>query len=196
MRGLDDTDREILQLLLENGRQPFSDIAEEVGLSPPSVSDRIDRLQEIGLIRRFTVDLDRSLLDEGVPVLVDLTVVPGESESVRDDVRDIDNVGHVFTTADERIVFTVTAPNGDVTGLLTDALNMDEVARYEVDLLADSDWQPTLGDVEFAATCVECGNRVTSEGERSELDGTVYHFCCENCQSVFEDRYQELRQGA
>lgn len=196
MRGLDDTDREILGLLLEDGRQPFSDIAEEVGLSAPSVSERIERLQEIGLIRRFTVDLDRSLLEEGVPMLVDLTAEPGESERVRDDIEDIEGVGHVFTTADERIVFTVTAPDGDVTGLLTDALDMDEVDSYEVDLLADSDWRPTLGEVEFAATCVECGNRVTSEGERSELGGTVYHFCCENCQSVFEDRYEELKQGA
>jgi Lrp/AsnC family leucine-responsive transcriptional regulator len=196
MRGLDDTDRQILQLLLEDGRRPFSDIADEVGLSAPSVSDRIDRLQEIGLIRRFTVDLDRSLLDEGVPVLVDLAVEPGESESVRDEIEDIENVGHVFTTADERIVFTVTAPDGDVTGLLTATLDMDEIDSYEVDLLADTDWQPTLGDVEFAATCVECGNRVTSEGARSELDDRVYHFCCENCQSVFLDRYEELRQGA
>ncbi|MFB6083699.1 MAG: Lrp/AsnC family transcriptional regulator, partial [Halorientalis sp.] len=47
MRGLDETDREILDILLSDGRRPYSDIAEAVDLSPPAVSDRIDRLQEL-----------------------------------------------------------------------------------------------------------------------------------------------------
>lgn len=48
MRDLDETDRQILRLLLENGRRPFSGIAETVGLSPPAVSDRVDRLESLG----------------------------------------------------------------------------------------------------------------------------------------------------
>ncbi|MFC6725497.1 Lrp/AsnC family transcriptional regulator, partial [Halobium palmae] len=60
MRDLDDTDREILRLLLANARRPYSDIAEHVGLSAPAVSDRVERLQELGVVRGFTLDLDRS----------------------------------------------------------------------------------------------------------------------------------------
>ena len=41
MRGLDDTDREILRLLLENGRKPYREIASAVDLSAPAVSDRV-----------------------------------------------------------------------------------------------------------------------------------------------------------
>ena len=47
MRGLDETDEEILDILLDDGRKPYSEIAEAVGLSAPAVSDRIDRLREI-----------------------------------------------------------------------------------------------------------------------------------------------------
>ena len=50
MRDLDETDLEILQLLLSNARRPYSDIADVVGLSPPAVSDRVSRLQETGRI--------------------------------------------------------------------------------------------------------------------------------------------------
>lgn len=67
MRDLDETDIEILELLLSDARRPWSGIAEIVDLSPPAVSDRVARLQELGIIRRFTLDVDRSQLSEGVP---------------------------------------------------------------------------------------------------------------------------------
>ncbi len=39
MRDLDETDLEILQLLMSNARRPYSDIADIVSLSAPAVSD-------------------------------------------------------------------------------------------------------------------------------------------------------------
>jgi len=45
MRDLDDTDLEILSLLAEDARRPFSEIGERVGLSGPAVSDRVTRLR-------------------------------------------------------------------------------------------------------------------------------------------------------
>ncbi|MDX1745754.1 MAG: Lrp/AsnC family transcriptional regulator, partial [Halobacteriales archaeon] len=77
MRDLDETDLEILQLLLSNARRPYSDIADAVGLSAPAVSDRVAKLQETGIIQRFTLDIDRSQLRKGIPVLVSLEVGPG-----------------------------------------------------------------------------------------------------------------------
>jgi DNA-binding Lrp family transcriptional regulator/YHS domain-containing protein len=195
MRGLDDTDREILDILRSDGRRPYSDIAEAVDLSPPAVSDRIDRLQEIGVVRRFTVDLDRSVLREGVPVLVDLQVRPGRAGGVSEALSDAESVEHVFTTADERVVATATVPDGDVSGLLAETVEPDALDGYEVDLLADTAWSPSMPDAEFAPDCAECGNTVDAEGETTELDGTTYHFCCSSCQSRFVDHYEELLEG-
>ncbi|WP_245180805.1 Lrp/AsnC family transcriptional regulator [Haloarcula amylovorans] len=67
MRDLDETDLEILQLLMSNARRPYSDIADIVGLSAPAVSDRVARLQEMGIINRFTLDVDGSQLRKGIP---------------------------------------------------------------------------------------------------------------------------------
>lgn len=59
-RNLDEIDLEIVRLLADDARRPFNDIADRVGLSPPAVSDRVDRLREQGVIQRFTIDIDRS----------------------------------------------------------------------------------------------------------------------------------------
>lgn len=195
MRGLDDTDREILRLLLDDARRPYSDIAERVDLSPPAVSDRVERLQDIGLVRRFTADIDRSMLREGVPVLVTVDAEPGHAEEIQTGISAADPVESVFRTADERVVSTATVPDADVASLLADAVPMDAVADYSVALLADTSWSPSLGDAELAPECAECENTVTSEGESAELAGDTYHFCCSSCRSQFVERFEEMREG-
>lgn len=196
MRDLDDTDRAILRLLVENARRPYSDIAEHVDLSAPAVSDRIDRLRELGVVRGFTVDVDRSLLRSGVPVLVELAVPVGHAGDAADALRDLDAVEHTFETADGAVIVHATVRDGDVTGLLSQALDLDTVRDMEVRLLQDAEWTPSLGEATLALTCAECGNSVTSEGESARLGGDLYHFCCGTCLAKFEERFDRLQSGA
>jgi DNA-binding Lrp family transcriptional regulator/YHS domain-containing protein len=196
MRDLDDIDREILRLLLADARRPFSDIADHVGLSAPAVSDRVDRLREMGVIRGFTLDLDRSTLREGVPVLVTVDVSPTRASEVREAIVDLDSVEHTFETADGEVIFRVVVPDGDVRSLLSGAVDLDAVRDLSVRLLVGSDWSPTVGEATLALDCVECGNSVTGEGESARFDGDLYHFCCSNCLSAFEERYERLSEGA
>lgn len=53
MNRIDDTDVHILQLLQERGRIKRNEIAEEVGLSLPSISDRMKKLEERGVISGY-----------------------------------------------------------------------------------------------------------------------------------------------
>lgn len=196
MRGLDETDREILQLLLEDGRRPYSEIANAVGLSAPAVSDRVERLQEIGLIRRFTVDVNREFLREGFPLLVTIQCNPGSGSRIQTELRRNSAVEYVFRTADDTVVCTAIVPDGDVDALFHDTFPLDAVREYDVQVLQSSTWTPHLEQAELAPECVECGNTVSSEGERERLDGTVYHFCCPSCQERFLEQYEKLSEGA
>lgn len=196
MRGLDETDREILRLLLDDGRRPYSEIAAEVGLSAPAVSDRVDRLQELGIIERFTVEVDRGLLRDGQPLLIRVECGPGAGARVRDELAALEAVEHVFLTADDVVVCTALSAQADVGDLLQDALPTDQVRDYEVKLLTASAWEPGVGDAELALECVECGNSVTHEGEQERLDGRVYHFCCGSCRESFLEQYDELSERA
>ncbi|MEF8867891.1 MAG: Lrp/AsnC family transcriptional regulator, partial [Haloarculaceae archaeon] len=128
MRDLDETDLEILRLLLADARRPYSDIAEAVDLSPPAVSDRVARLREAGVIRRFTLDVDRSQLREGIPVLVELALDAGsEVPSVRETLLEAGPVEHVFTTAAADLVLYARVPDGDVAGWLDGTLDGADV---------------------------------------------------------------------
>ena len=192
----DETDLEILRLLLADGRRPYSDVAERVDLSPPTVSDRVDRLREAGVIRRFTLDVDRSTLTDGVPLLVSLVVAPGDADAVRAGLRDHEAVEHVFATADGTVYAKAHLDPDAVRAELGEAVDIDAVRTLDVDLLSAHDWTPAVGTGAFDIECAECGNSVTDEGESAVLDGRRYHFCCGSCEANFVERYEALESGA
>jgi Lrp/AsnC family leucine-responsive transcriptional regulator len=214
MRDLDDTDFQILQLLLSDARRPYSDIADVVGLSAPAVSDRVTRLKEVGVVRRFTVDVDRSQLRAGVPVLISLALHGGAAttDAVRETLLEADAVEHVFTTAAADLVVYARVPDTDVAGWLSTALDgasvdadtddgtvpdaASAVDDVEVTLLSDVEWSPDLGGTEFALSCAECGNTVDSEGTASRIGGKLYQFCCSSCEARFEEQFERLQEGA
>ncbi|ELZ81068.1 transcriptional regulator [Haloferax elongans ATCC BAA-1513] len=196
MRSLDETDLRILELLADDARRPFSDISDEVGLSAPAVSDRIDRLREEGVIRRFTVDVDRSTLSGGTPVLVRLSVRPEFVSDVRDALREADPVEHLFVTVDGDVTFHARLDGGSIRVELDDLVDLSTVREYDVSLVESAEWTPTVNGTGFALECAECGNTVTSEGERARIGGTLYHFCCSSCLGRFQTRYDRMEAGA
>ena len=191
MRGLDDIDVEILGLLVEDGRRPYREIADEVGLSAPAVSDRVTRLRDQGVIRRFTVALDREQLREGTPVLVSLRVDPTNLETIRQTLRDHEAVEHVFVTVESRLIVQANAPS-NVREWLLSLVDPEDLEAVEVDLLSDAEWTPTVGATEFALTCDECGNQVTSEGVTARFDGEIKQFCCPSCEARYRETYEEF----
>lgn len=54
---MDDIDRSIVALLVDNARQSWSSIGERVGLSAPAVARRVDRLERDGVLTGYTAEL-------------------------------------------------------------------------------------------------------------------------------------------
>lgn len=195
MRNLDETDLEILRLLSEDARRPYSDIADCVDLSPPAVSDRIDRLVEQGIIREFTIDVDRSKLQYSVPVLVTLRPKPVAVESVYELLGDLDRVEHRFQLADGRIKAQINAPRSDVHGWLRDHIDLRQIDAYDIVHLADHEWTPSVQATEFAVTCAICDNKVDDQGVTAEIGGDIKAFCCPSCRQRYESQYEQLIEG-
>nr|WP_249010270.1 Lrp/AsnC family transcriptional regulator [Conexibacter sp. DBS9H8] len=74
---MDGVDRQILALLLADGRSTYDAIAAQVNLSAPAVKRRVDRLREQGAIRGFTAIVDHAALGATTEALVELFFAPG-----------------------------------------------------------------------------------------------------------------------
>jgi Lrp/AsnC family leucine-responsive transcriptional regulator len=84
---LDATDVRILDALVEDARISIADLARSVGLSPPSVSERIKRLEEVGVIEGYTLTINPKAL--GLPIAAWLRIrpIPGKLQKVADILR-------------------------------------------------------------------------------------------------------------
>lgn len=74
---MDPVDRQILALLVEDGRRTYDDIARRVSLSAPAVKRRVDRLRRSGALRGFTALIDHSALGDRTEALIELFFAPG-----------------------------------------------------------------------------------------------------------------------
>lgn len=73
-RSLDSIDQKLICLLQEEGRIKKGDLAEAIGMSIPSVTERIKRLESQGIIRSYHAILDARSLGLEVMAFVTLQV--------------------------------------------------------------------------------------------------------------------------
>jgi Lrp/AsnC family leucine-responsive transcriptional regulator len=71
---LDTIDLTILDVLQESGRTRRNDLAEQVGLSLPSVSDRLRKLETQGFITGYHASVDAKLLGKDITAFVFVSV--------------------------------------------------------------------------------------------------------------------------
>ncbi|WP_312908089.1 AsnC family transcriptional regulator [Natronosalvus caseinilyticus] len=187
MRTLDKIDIEILHHLVADARQPYSEIAERIDVSAPTVSNRVDRLVDLGVIDGFTVDVDRSTVSAGTEVLIDCTLSPDADDGIADRLSSFEEFEHVFATADGRVLATATISQARIRAVLADAVDLESLDSYRVHLLEDCHWSPSIASSDLAFTCDECSNRVTDDGVSITIDDDRYHFCCPSCRSAFEE---------
>jgi Lrp/AsnC family leucine-responsive transcriptional regulator len=85
---MDSIDRQILALLVEDGRRTYDDIAGRVALSAPAVKRRMDRLRRQGALRGFTAVIDHAAMGDRTEALLELFFTPGTTlERVAETLR-------------------------------------------------------------------------------------------------------------
>jgi Lrp/AsnC family leucine-responsive transcriptional regulator len=84
---LDGIDVRILDALVDDARVSLADLARAVGLSSPSISERMKRLEEAGVIEGYTVRINPQAL--GLPLAAWLRIrpIPGELKRVAEILR-------------------------------------------------------------------------------------------------------------
>src|SRR5271169_3818783 len=90
--GLDATDARILAALVDNSRISIADLGRSVGLSAPSVSERIRRLEEAGVIEGYTLTVNPKAL--GLPIAAWLRIrpIPGQLQKVMEILRGLPEI--------------------------------------------------------------------------------------------------------
>jgi len=88
----DPTDVKILRQLVEDPRLGISELARRVGMSAPAVRERVQRLEDTGVIAGYRLALDPKALGYTVMVFIRIRPNPGQLHIIADIARDMPNV--------------------------------------------------------------------------------------------------------
>jgi Lrp/AsnC family leucine-responsive transcriptional regulator len=86
---LDAIDTRIIQALSQDGRVSTAELARRVGLSPPSVAERVKRLEENGVIEGYAAQINPAALGYALSAYLRIRPVPGELAKVAAILADI-----------------------------------------------------------------------------------------------------------
>ena len=90
--ALDALDVRLLAALAADARASLADLARKVGLSAPSVSERIKRLEEVGAIRGYTLAVDPKALGRPIAAWLRIRPHPGQHRKVAELMRSLPEI--------------------------------------------------------------------------------------------------------
>jgi len=97
---LDETDRRIINLLVKDAKLPYSEIARQLQVSGGTIHVRMTRLEELGIVRGATLDLDLQKVGYGIEAFLGIFLLKSSyCDGVIEKLRGIPEVISVhFTT--------------------------------------------------------------------------------------------------
>jgi Lrp/AsnC family transcriptional regulator for asnA, asnC and gidA len=110
---LDETDRRILNLLMQDAKLPYSEVARQLHVSGGTIHVRMTRLEELGIVRGATLDLDLQKVGYGIEAFLGIFLLKSSyCDNVIAQLRTIPEVVSVhFTTGSYNLFARLTCRN-------------------------------------------------------------------------------------
>ena len=93
---IDDTDKKILGVLQDNAKLSYRQICKKVGVSVATVMHRVKKLEQSGIIKKYSALLDYDRLGYDVPVMIGIRVAKGKLFNVENKIATHPNVFAVY----------------------------------------------------------------------------------------------------
>lgn len=137
---LDDTDRSIIEVLERDARTSLRRIAEEVGVSLGTVSNRVKKLEEKAIIKGYRVILDSEKVGWGLNVVIGLRIQKGRLIEIQEKIARDPRVYGVYDVTGEfdSMIIARASDRSDLDDLSKNLLSMDGVVRSVTHLVLNS----------------------------------------------------------
>lgn len=96
LKDMDETDVKILGKLLSDARLSYRKIADEIGVSPPTVLARVKKLENDNVIKFYSAVLDHEKLGYDLTAIIEVTSVKGKIADVEKHIAKFPNVCTVY----------------------------------------------------------------------------------------------------
>lgn len=93
---IDEIDLKILELLANNSRMSYSDMARHFGFSDVAIRKRVDKLVERGIIKQFTTIVDQKKLGKNVTAFLFFNTRSDKTQEIANQLLSVDGIEDVY----------------------------------------------------------------------------------------------------
>ena len=165
---LDDIDRQILALMQENCRLPLAKIGEKVGLSAPSVMERVKKLEDGGIITAYRAIVNARLLGKDITAFIGVsTGHPHAIDTFEHEIESLDDVleCHHVTGMHTMILKAKTRNTSSLEELISRIRSIEGVVRTETMVVLSTHTERIqVSVVEQAPPVTKRGRRTADKG--------------------------------
>ena len=98
------SDFELIKLLMKNSRTPYVKLGELLGVSETAIRKRVRKLEEEGVIRRYTIEVDPKKLGFKVNALIGLDTVPERFIAVIEELKAMEEVLGLYSASGDHMI--------------------------------------------------------------------------------------------
>lgn len=103
--ALDTTDFKILEALQQDARRTYTDIGKRLGIAHSTVYDRIKKMEQYGIIKKYTALIDGEKTGaRNITAIVTVYTDPKESNNVAEKLSETPEVLEVYTSLSEELL--------------------------------------------------------------------------------------------
>ena len=109
---VDSVDVQLLNILKENSRLSFADLGRKINLSPSAVRERIQKMEEFEVIKKYGIQLDNKKLGYDLEAFILLKVFPGQLKHILTVITDFPEVKEAYRiTGNQNVHLKVVVKN-------------------------------------------------------------------------------------
>ena len=128
---MDETNVKILRKLLSDARLSYRKIAKEIGVSPPTILSRVEKLESDNIIKFYSAVLDHEKLGYDLTAIIEVTAVKGKITEVERHIARLSNVCAVYdiTGLTDMVIIAKFKNRKDLSNFVKRDLSMPYVER-------------------------------------------------------------------
>lgn len=95
---------DIIKILQENSRIPYLEIAKMLGVSETAIRKRIRKLEEEGVIRKYTVEVDHKKLGFEINALIGVDTKPENYLTTLETLKNMEEVKSLYSASGDHMI--------------------------------------------------------------------------------------------
>jgi Lrp/AsnC family transcriptional regulator for asnA, asnC and gidA len=191
---LDNIDARILELLSQDGRMHYKELAKKINVSLPTVKERIRKLVDAGVIKKFTVVIDQERLWGRVQAFILAQFLSSDLEELITRIKDNEQIRTAyFVSGDKNVLLQIEADNlKDLNQFISKNLQSELGLSNPVSLLITQTLKEEYGgnvkpNTILKFECDFCKVPVYGKPIIEYINGVRYYFSSPECAQAFKE---------